>query len=322
MPVVVLACDQMITAGDIEFEPPQQKIWQLTSSIAMLIAGETSPLSEIYNAVRIDIQARLKADSTWMWVQEAADMVSRQIVQQHKLAVTRSVLEPLNLTLDSFMQLQPTMRPALYQQIMDEMAALRPDIAVIVAGVDLTGGHIYTVNTFGVIGCQDASGFAAIGSGGRLAASQFMAARHARSKPFAETQLLTYIAKRRAEAAPGVGENTDLAVIAGLGGYTKPLPVHMERLSGIFDQLEAAYAQITADAYESVKAVYQVQLDKKATAPVPSTNEQPSAAPSASGSPSSSASPSAPSSESPSASPSASPPPEPEDDDAIDDDHR
>ena len=45
--IVVIACDQMLTAGDIEFEPPHPKIYPLTTSIVMLIAGNTAALSEI-----------------------------------------------------------------------------------------------------------------------------------------------------------------------------------------------------------------------------------------------------------------------------------
>jgi hypothetical protein len=38
--MIVLALDRMITAGDIQFEPPTGKITALTSSIAIMASGD------------------------------------------------------------------------------------------------------------------------------------------------------------------------------------------------------------------------------------------------------------------------------------------
>jgi hypothetical protein len=43
--------------------------------------------------------------------------------------------------------------------------------------------------------------------------------RHAWNSPAADAVLLTYIAKKRAEAAPGVGSETDMFMIPTLGGF-------------------------------------------------------------------------------------------------------
>jgi hypothetical protein len=96
-----------------------------------------------------------------------------------------------------------------------------PAVETIVAGVDLTGPHIYVVTNRGIT-CNDAAGFAAIGVGYWHANSQFMFAEHARSKTMAQTLLLAYAAKRRAEVAPGVGEATDMFMIGPtVGSYFK-----------------------------------------------------------------------------------------------------
>jgi hypothetical protein len=46
-PLVVGASDRMITAGDVQFEPQQTKIAQLTSSLALMVAGDTDLQTEI-----------------------------------------------------------------------------------------------------------------------------------------------------------------------------------------------------------------------------------------------------------------------------------
>lgn len=322
--IVVIACDQMLTAGDIEFEPPHPKIYPLTTSIVMLIAGNTAALSEIHNAARIDIDLRLQRDQSWMWVQEAANLVSAQIVTQHRLATQRSVLEPLGLTFETFIERQQSLRPELYQQVMSDMASLRPNIDVVVAGVDLSGAHVYSIDRFGVIRCHDAAGFSCIGSGGRLASAQFMTAKHTRWNNFPETQLLAYIAKRRAETAPGVGAATDLAAVMGLGGFTWVHPDLQKGFGAIFEAMEQSFKSIADNAYGSVRQSFEQELNRRAAAPEPPTTDQPAPAvpttPSASPSPAGSVSSSV--SLSPSLSPSPSPDAGEQGDEPADEEHR
>ena len=86
-----------------------------------------------------------------------------------------------------------------------------PNVSAIIAGIDPTGAHIYTVYN-NEARCVDNVGFAAIGIGARHASSQFMFARHAWNSPFPQTLLLTYYAKKKAEVAPGVGIGTDMVM--------------------------------------------------------------------------------------------------------------
>jgi hypothetical protein len=83
-----------------------------------------------------------------------------------------------------------------------------PYTSVIFAGVEPLGAHIYIDD--GNVRCNDVIGFAAVGIGARHAESQFMLARHAYNSPLVDTALLTYIAKKRSEIAPGGGEATDM----------------------------------------------------------------------------------------------------------------
>jgi 20S proteasome alpha/beta subunit len=71
---VVGAADRMITAGDVEFEPPQTKIEVITSSIAIMIAGDIAVHVEILNELRGQVAAEISATPTqWLSVKNVAN---------------------------------------------------------------------------------------------------------------------------------------------------------------------------------------------------------------------------------------------------------
>jgi hypothetical protein len=112
-----------------------------------------------------------------------------------------------------------------------------PDVSAIFAGLDQYGAHIYVVRN-NEVNCVDNVGFAAIGIGSRHASSQFMFAGHAWNSPFPDTLLLTHFSKKKAEAAPGVGKETDMAMVGPtLGSFiTIGEP--------ILNKLDAAYQEL------------------------------------------------------------------------------
>ena len=57
---IVGASDRMITAGDVEFEPPQTKLWNVSSSIAVMIAGDASLQMEILYALRDQVNLAIQ----------------------------------------------------------------------------------------------------------------------------------------------------------------------------------------------------------------------------------------------------------------------
>jgi len=148
----------------------------------------------------------------------------------------------------------------LTEQLQDHRA---PEVSVIFAGVDQDGPatvtgplphpHIYLADG-PEITCQDRVGFAAIGIGASHSESQFMYVGHTVEKPLIDTLLTTYIAKRRAEIAPGVGKETDMFAIGpGLGTYFKIGDHVVEGLVNIgkrYDEKAAeARAAATAEMY-------------------------------------------------------------------------
>jgi hypothetical protein len=117
-------------------------------------------------------------------------------------------------------------------------------------GIDHSGPHIYVVRNSDV-SCQDPVGFAAIGAGHWHAESQFMFAGHVRLRPFPETLLLVYSAKKRAEVAPGVGAETDMFMIGPVIGSHTPIGHHvLQHLDGIYQDSRAQEIAIGNKARE------------------------------------------------------------------------
>jgi hypothetical protein len=123
-----------------------------------------------------------------------------------------------------------------------------PDVAVIFAGVDKTGPHLYIANN-GDVACVDQVGFAAVGAGSWHVNSQFMLAKHTRDSSAVKTLSLTYAAKKRAEVAPGVGTGTDMFSIGpSLGSYSTIRPEFIDGIEKIYRRSEIKTKKILEDS--------------------------------------------------------------------------
>lgn len=219
--MIIGASDRMITAGDVKFEPQQTKLVNLTSSIAIMIAGDSALQLEILLRVRQDVNRRVEAEpQNWWTVVDITELYRKYYNAAKLLRSEQAVLAPLGLTHETFIQKQREMEPSLVKSLATELINFEtPVVQTIFAGADPTGTHLYVAHN-GEITCHDGVGFAAIGAGYWHADSQLMFAGHTRTKPFPETLLLVYSAKKRAEVAPGVGEATDMFALGPrLGSY-------------------------------------------------------------------------------------------------------
>ncbi len=240
--IVLGASDRMITAGDVEFEPEQSKIYPLTTSIAIMIAGDAALQTEMLDAVRGSVRERIAANpNNWIPVKDVADWYHEHYMSIRNRRAENALLNPLGLDRTSFITNQNHLAPALVSTLADELVNFSlSDIQAIVAGVDDSGPHIYFASNHGT-SCRDSAGFAAIGVGYWHANSQFMFAGHSRNKPFPDTLLLAYAAKRRAEVAPGVGQGTDMFVCGAPAGTYTSVGTHvLSNLERIYEKTERA----------------------------------------------------------------------------------
>lgn len=265
--IIIGAADRMITAGDIEFEPQQTKIIQLSNSIAVMIAGDSSMQAEIIQKVYADVGARIKTEPTNWWnVADVAGLYNQYYADARFKRAERDILFPLGLNRNTFISRQKEMDPKLVSQLATELINfVPPSISAIFTGVDNTGPHIYIAEN-GSINCQDLVGFSAIGVGAWHANSQIMFAGHDRWKLVPETLLLAYSAKKRAEVAPGVGEATDMFTIGpALGSFTYIGDHVLIKLKEIYEAEQKREMKANLKARSSVNE-YVEEIAKAATA--------------------------------------------------------
>ena len=273
---VFLASDRMITTGDIEFEPQQPKIWQITTSIAVMTAGDMALQTEILHDVRADVQRRIDAEpKNWWKISDVTDLYARAYFRARSKRAERAILFPLGLDQNSYIAKSQQLPAQLNARIASDLINFEiPSVEAIITGIDNLGAHIFIVRD-GEKSCHDNIGFATIGIGAGHAASHFMFQGHTRSRPVPETMFRTFAAKKRAEVAPGVGAETDMVIIGPqLGNYFLVYPNVIERLDGIYQiarlnhQTADSSANLAMDQYvqEVIKATSTAQIQQEAPA--------------------------------------------------------
>ena len=223
--ILFLVADKMLTAGDIEFEPAKaSKIRAVTSSIYVTYAGDSAFFAEIYADLRSCVLGKIALEPhKWLAVKDVVDFYSACRNSLKLKRAEASLLAPLGLDRDSFLVKQKLLNEELASQLSRELINFQvPGLDVIFAGIDENGPHIYSIEDE-YVQCHDMIGFASIGSGSRHAESQFMLARYSGTSLVSEALFLTYIAKKRAEIAPGVGTETDVYMIGSELGRAFPL---------------------------------------------------------------------------------------------------
>lgn len=210
-PAAIVVTDRMITAGDVQYEPPQTKHAQITPHVLLVIAGDYSSHSQ---AIKRTVQHF--NGSTNATPEDVAAFYGRAI-QSLKLKEAEDLyLAPLGLNSDSFLAQQADMDSNFVSRLTDQMQSYRGEEmdALVVGGIPSKGRvHVYGVDTKGMISCHDDVGFAAIGSGSWHAKSRMMQAGYVNTNTFAAATCVTFAAKKASEIAPGVGSNTDIMLV-------------------------------------------------------------------------------------------------------------
>jgi hypothetical protein len=215
---VIGISDRMMTVGeDIEYERALTKASPIAPHIVVMYSGDARIHSDLYCSVRREMHEDV-ARSVW-GVKDVAEAYARQYAAERAKRAERDILKPLGLHSASFIASQKFMARRLVRDLAEKMRSYKHlDLMEIICGVNKsTGeGHVYTVDN-GEIQCEDDAGFAAAGTGQWHATSRMLLNRHTRGAGLAETLFRTYSAKKRAEAAPGVGVETDMFILTADG---------------------------------------------------------------------------------------------------------
>jgi hypothetical protein len=221
--MIIGASDRMLTAGDIEFESAPtstgkefvNKVTAINNSdsIVVMLAGDFCLQTEIVMGMMQFINASEKQSGKKWGVKDAVNLYIDFYNQVKSRLGASAILSPLQLNQNTFIARQKEMSDGFSEIIARDLIDFpMPGVKTIIAGIDDSGSHLYKLHNNQPT-CCDSVGFAAIGSGAKHAESQFMLRGYSRIVPQEEALWLTYMAKRKSEVAPGVGEITDLFCI-------------------------------------------------------------------------------------------------------------
>ncbi|MBI2914074.1 MAG: hypothetical protein HYY03_09150 [Chloroflexi bacterium] len=231
--VVLLASDRMVTYRQREYElRDQTKAYYLSDRIIAMGAGDTEALLAMFVGTRTTMSSGTNR------VEDAASTLAGEFQKYRLNRNERRVLSPFGMTFGDFLAKQRQLSPDFVERIEYELKGRQANLSaeVIVAGIDDLGASIYVIRDPGDTYPRNVTGFAAIGIGDQHAESVFTSAQYTRNRDWAEAQTVVYQAKKRAEAAPGVGEHTDLYWITPDGiRYWEPLCEFQEKLREIYE---------------------------------------------------------------------------------------
>jgi len=213
---VVVASDRMITASflAIQFEHKGSKIYKFSSGQAVaLTSGEATRYLEIFRETEKEITG--KPDLT---VKDITEIVCRQYEKLRNKKIEEQYFRPMGIDRQSFYGQHIRMLPEEIVMGLDELVH-KFDLSVwlIIAGVDKSGAHIFSINSPGVSECLDSIGYHSIGAGESHSLLSLIANNVSQVDNLLNTIYHVFEAKKRAENTPGVGKETDMAVISESG---------------------------------------------------------------------------------------------------------
>ncbi len=217
LPEIVFTADRQVTNDDVCFESGYSKIKLLHVHAYILASSEDAPKSD-----EIIIKTKQRLSEEKCTVREVVDILSEECKlkyeseleeqRKHVFAKYHTTVEEFKSNSKSKILSDEVKIDILNHLEMIErtyMDYFKADFLVV--GID-DAPHIYVVDQFGKIKVLDYQGFAATGSGDRLAYHEIT--RWA-NFPQTEAQAIVtvYNAKKRSERAPGVGGLTDLMIL-------------------------------------------------------------------------------------------------------------
>lgn len=264
--------DRLLTAGILQYQPARSKIYPITKSVFAMLSGEDIALAaELIEDVKTRVAAAIQANPTEWWsVKNTAELWREVYLERRGRESETTILSHLGLTRDTFISRNQELAPSLVERISNELVNFEiAGTEVIFAGTDGTGPHLYVAHNASVK-CNDAIGYAAVGIGAYHARSQFITSSHTPDAPFNRTIFVTYAAKRRAEAAPGVGKDTDtfFTYMPGEGGPIREDVIDL--VTSIYDTME----KTTKESLEKSLGEAHDQITRIITADAPKHPDQ------------------------------------------------
>ncbi len=227
---VVVAADRLVTsAGFMEFEHAGSKIVELSGKALVMVAGNTNDGMRLVNEAAQEMDGALDA------IPEVAEFLGKQYAAARLHRAEQGLLKTRGLDLESFYNLHNSLHPQVVMLLDNGLAQWDLGVELLLAGIDDRGAHIHTNHNPGG-GNQDhmAIGWAGIGSGAVHVLQSMAGFGHGADADYGQTLFRVYASKRRAEVAPGVGLETDVAVI-NQDGIKRLSETELDDLGKIYD---------------------------------------------------------------------------------------
>jgi len=234
----VVAADRMVTLGGfIEFEHAVPKMATASQFALAMVAGDALIGARI--AKSVENAAAGKSPP----VAEVAQALAAEYLAAREAQLDEQLLLPRGLNLQSFYGAHATLNGQITAMLDNQMAQFNLGVELLLAGVDPSGAHIHTIqNPGGSDRLHDQIGYAAIGSGAIHAIQSMIGFGHCADVDYHQTVFRVYASKRRSEVAPGVGQDTDMAVLSANGTHWLTAD-ELDHLREIFEDFESSTDQ-------------------------------------------------------------------------------
>jgi hypothetical protein len=213
---IVVAADRMFTNPglSVEFETEERKIEPIARRFVALPAGNSVFATEMLATLASRIgtrepQFKAVSENVRHIYSELRAQKAEEAIVMPALGADFIASRTKGTTLPDYLQNQHQ----AYAQLMALQSQQNVNSDIILAGIDDHGAQICQITHPGIMIPWQKLGYATIGSGGIHAMLWLSLSGQVRQRGLYETMADVYIAKKRAEVAPGVGKTTDVAVI-------------------------------------------------------------------------------------------------------------
>ena len=208
-PRVIGLTDRMLSSADmtLTFERDEPKIEIITSKSAVLTAG----ILDEPDLIR-EVRERARGKEH---IREIAELF-KQAYQCLRIAhIEDEILNPLAgiRTFTEYHEKQKTIHDSLVFDLNEKIRKYDVGLTLLLIGMDGQGGHIIGIMNPGIWRSYDSLGFLCIGMGDRHADNVFAWYKYQSAIPLNDAIYIAFEAKKKAEAAGGVGLATDMITI-------------------------------------------------------------------------------------------------------------
>jgi len=237
----VVAADRMVTLGGfIEFEHGVPKMAHPSAQAVVMVAGDTLV------GTRLAREVSAALDGTVPRTPGIARDLAAKYANVRTGALETQILSTRGLNLQMYYGAHQSLNPQITMMIDQQMNQYNLGVELLLAGVDQDGAHIFSIHNPGGTELQhDVIGYAAIGSGAIHAVQSMIGFKHSSTAGLRETIFRTYASKRRAEVAPGVGQDTDVAVVS-IDGVRWLTNDNQKHLAELYDSYQATASSALA----------------------------------------------------------------------------